>query len=155
MDRRIGNRFWEARSSSGRKPKYATPATLWKSCTEYFKWAEDNPLWETRVFAYQGEIVSTEVPKMRAMTITGMCTFLDITFQTWTTYRTKKDFSEIATRAEAIIRDQKFAGAAADLLNANIIARDLGLSEKTENEHSFDLSKLSDEEVLAIARTPV
>ena len=31
-----------------------------------------------------------------------------------------------------IIRTQKFAGAAADLLNANIIARDLGLADKNE-----------------------
>ena len=35
----------------------------------------------------------------------------------------------------AVIRTQKFEGASAGLLNANIIARDLGLSDKTELEH--------------------
>ncbi|RCZ57579.1 DNA-packaging protein [Escherichia coli] len=35
-----------------------------------------------------------------------------------------EDFCGVTTRAEDIIYDQKFSGAAADLLNANIIARD-------------------------------
>lgn len=34
--------------------------------------------------------------------------------------------------AEEIIRRQKFEGAAADLFNPNIIARDLGLADKSE-----------------------
>jgi hypothetical protein len=39
---------------------------------------------------------------------------------------------QVTTRVDEIIRTQKFQGAAADLLNPNIIARDLGLSEKSE-----------------------
>ncbi|EOI7007498.1 terminase small subunit [Salmonella enterica subsp. enterica serovar Kentucky] len=35
-----------------------------------------------------------------------------------------EDFCGVTTRAEQVIYDQKFSGAAADLLNANIIARD-------------------------------
>jgi hypothetical protein len=69
---------------------------------------------------------------MRAMTIAGLCIFLDIDQTTWRDYGTKKDFSRVVTRAEEVIRSQKFAGAAADLLNANIIARDLGLTDKQE-----------------------
>ncbi|WP_290688531.1 terminase small subunit [Haematobacter sp. UBA3484] len=42
------------------------------------------------------------------------------------------DLSEVITRVEQIIRTQKFEGAAADLLNPNIIARELGLADKTE-----------------------
>jgi hypothetical protein len=34
---------------------------------------------------------------------------------------------------EEIIRTQKFEGASADLLNPNIIARDLGLADKQDN----------------------
>ncbi|MBC8318455.1 MAG: hypothetical protein H8E41_11160 [Desulfobulbaceae bacterium] len=34
--------------------------------------------------------------------------------------------------AEQVIRDQKFTGAAADLLNANIIARVFGLADKQD-----------------------
>ena len=38
----------------------------------------------------------------------------------------------VIREAEEIIRRQKFEGASADLLNANIIARDLGLADKAE-----------------------
>ena len=44
------------------------------------------------------------------------------------------DFSMITTRVDGIIRTQKFQGGAADLLNPNIIARDLGLVDKKETD---------------------
>ena len=44
----------------------------------------------------------------------------------------EKDFSTVITDIEKTIYTQKFQGASADLLNANIISRDLGLTEKTE-----------------------
>ena len=127
-----GNQFWKARSSHGRRPIFSSPEELWQACEEYFQWVEDNPLYESRAFAYQGEVTQEAVPKMRAMTIEGLSLFLDIGFSTWDDYRHRDDFSEVTTRAEKVIYSQKFAGAAADLLNANIIARDLGLKEKSE-----------------------
>lgn len=131
-----GNRFWEMRSSHGRKPIFSNPDDLWTACCEYFEWVEANPLWEMKPFAYQGMVTQEPVPKMRAMTISGLCLFLDITQETWGQYRQKEDFSEVVSRAEDVIRDQKFSGAAADLLNANIIARDLGLRDKQDIEHT-------------------
>lgn len=126
-----GNRFWEARTTHGRKKKFNS-ASLWKGCLEYFDWVEKNPLIEIRGFAFQGKVTKEEFPKMRAMTIGGLCIFLDIDQSTWGDYRGQKDFSLVITRTEEIIRTQKFAGAAAELLNPNIIARDLGLSDKKE-----------------------
>lgn len=129
-----GNRFWEARSSHGRNPKFESPEALWTACCEYFEWVEQNPLWEMKAFAYQGEVTQEPIAKMRAMTIGGMCIFLDVTRQTWGTFRQMEGFSDVTTRAEEIIYDQKFSGAAADLLNANIIARELGLKEQSQVE---------------------
>lgn len=132
-----GNRFWEARSSAGPKPKFKTPEALWEACCEYFKWNEDNPLYETKGFAFQGVVTKETFPKMRAMTIGGLCLFLDIDRTTWDDWKkNRSDLSHIITRAEAIIFKQKLEGASADLLNANIIARELGLSDKQVNEHS-------------------
>jgi len=128
----IGNRFWEARSSHGRKPIFDCPEKLWVACCEYFEWVEANPLQEDKIFQFQGMIVRDSVSKMRAMTIEGLCIFLDIAKRTWDGYTEREDFVPVTTRAEEIIRNQKFVGAAADLLNANIIARDLGLSDKSE-----------------------
>ena len=127
-----GNRAWEARSSHGRNPIFAAPDDLWSAVVEYFQWVDDNPLYEEKVFNGKDGIVRASIAKMRAMTISGLCIFLDIDRKTWDAYRERPDFIHIVTRAEEIIRDQKFTGAAADLLNANIIARDLGLAEKSE-----------------------
>ncbi len=128
----LGNRFWEARSSHGRKPIFASPEELWEACQEYFEWTESNPLFECKAFSTKEGIQTTDLPKMRAMTISGLCLFLDIDQTTWREYRDKDGFSSVTTRADEIIRLQKFQGASADLLNPNIIARDLGLADKSE-----------------------
>lgn len=128
----IGNRFWEARSSHGRKPIFDCPEKLWTACCEYFEWVENNPLQEEKIFQYQGMIVRDTAAKMRAMTVGGLCIFLDIDRKTWDNYCNLEDFFQVTSKVEEIIRNQKFSGAAADLLNANIIARDLGLADKKE-----------------------
>ena len=138
-----GNKFWEARSSHGRNPEFKSPDELWKACCEYFQWVEDNPLWEMKAFSFQGEVTQEPVAKMRAMTISGLCLFLDISYSTWQLYRNRKDFVPVTTRAEEVIYNQKFAGAAADLLNANIIARDLGLKDKSEIDHQSSDGSMS------------
>ena len=125
-----GNRFWEARSSHGADPKFKHPTDLWDACVEYFEWNENNPLWESKVVA-GGDI--KELPKVRAMTIDGLCSHLDINNDTWHDWRkNRKDLSDVITRVDRIIRRQKFEGAVADLMNPNIIARDLGLKETVE-----------------------
>jgi hypothetical protein len=125
-----GNRFWEARSSAGPKPKFNGPEKLWTAISEYFEWNEANPLWEARAFSFQGDVKIEKLPKLRAMTLAGLCQFLDVSMSTWDEWRNSRpDLSEVMTRAEGFIRRQKFEGASADLLNANIIARDLGLAD--------------------------
>lgn len=131
-----GNRFWEARSSHGRNPIFKTPDQLWSACCEYFEWVENNPLWESKAFAYQGSVTVEKLPKMRAMTIGGLCIFLDISESTFARYKGNEDFLGVISQVEAIIYQQKFTGAAADLLNTNIISRDLGLNDKNDKNTS-------------------
>ncbi|AZO51239.1 DNA-packaging protein [Mesorhizobium sp. M4B.F.Ca.ET.058.02.1.1] len=126
------NQFWKARSSHGRNPIFSTPDQLWEAACEYFEWVGANPLWEAKPFAYKGKVKIQNVAKMRAMTIDGLCIFLDIARRTWDGYCQRNDFLPVTTRVAEIIFTQKFEGASADLLNANIIARDLGLADKTE-----------------------
>ena len=127
-----GNRFWEARSSHGRNPKFDDPEVLRDACYQYFQWVEDNPLWEMKAFAYQGVVIQEPVAKMRAMTLSGLCLFISVTETTWQNYRKNEDFLVICNEVEKYIYNQKFAGASADLLNASIIARELGLADKSE-----------------------
>lgn len=144
-DKRLGNQFWKARAKHGRDRLFASAELLWEACCEYFEWVEANPLIEMRPFAYQGVVIQEPVPKMRAMTIDGLCLFLDIEYETWRAWRNEANgFSAVVSRADKVIRDQKFAGAAADLLNANIIARDLGLAEKKQVESTSTVKVAAD-----------
>lgn len=136
-DARIGNQFWRLRSKHGRDKLFATPELLWNAACEYFKWCESHPLYEMKAFAYQGIIVTKKMPKMRAMTLSQLCFYLNANEAYFRQFKAQlpegeKDFSTIIADIERVIYDQKFQGAAADLLNANIIARDLGLKEHSE-----------------------
>jgi hypothetical protein len=131
-----GNKFWLARSSHGRDPIFKTPEALWEAALEYFEWVEENPLFEAKPFHFQGSVTMESVPKMRAMSLPGLTNFLDIGLRTWNDYANRKDFSPVCTRISEIIRQQKFEGASADMLNPAIIARDLGLADKKDHTSS-------------------
>ena len=127
-----GNKFWLQRSSHGRKPLFSSPDDLWNAACEYFEWIEENPLKESKAFAYQGVVTIEEVNKMRPFTMNGLTLFLDISIQTFYDYKKREDFIEVIAKIEQCIYNQKFEGAAADLLNANIISRELGLADKQD-----------------------
>lgn len=133
----IGNKFWELRSKHGRDKLFATPQLLWDAAVEYFEYCENNPLKEEKVFNYQGEIVRADIAKMRAMTLSGLCFYLKCNEAYFRTFKAQlpkdeQEFNTVISEIESVIYNQKFQGAAADLLNANIIARDLGLADKQE-----------------------
>jgi len=110
-----------------------TPPELVEKCLEYFEWVIENPLKESKLVSYQGESVVEEVPKMRAMTVHGMSLFVGINYQTWYTWRDPDHpLRDTVAWADSVMRQYKFDGAAADLLNSNIIARDLGLVDKSD-----------------------
>lgn len=126
-----GNQFWKVQLPR-LQPYFINPEKLWVACCEYFEWVDANPLYEAKPFAYQGDVKIEKIAKMRAMTISGLCIFLDIARVTWAEYTKREDFAYVTSQVEGIIRTQKFEGASADLLNANIIARELGLADKSE-----------------------
>ena len=147
-----GNKFWLARSSHGRNPIFSDPEQLRNACYEYFEWVEENPLYEEKIFHSSGMITKDTVTKMRAMTIGGLRIFLGICEQTWVNYKNNPDFLGVVKEVEEIIYNQKFEGAAADLLNPNIIARELGLADKQQAEIKItDVKELTNEQLAIIA----
>lgn len=134
-----GNQFWKLRSKHGRDKLFASPELLWDAACEYFEWCDKNPL---ETLEYNGkDAIECIVPKMRAYTWSGLEAYLDIdSFREYRTNPTYKEFSQIITRIEKIIYTQKFEGAAAGLLNANIIARDLGLVDKQEQTGNINVT---------------
>jgi len=127
-----GNQFWKARSSHGRNSIYTEPEVLLEACNQYFEWIEENPLIEHKPMIVDKTVEMVLVPKIRAMTIEGCARFVRLGYSTWCEYRQKPDFSEVIKEAEEIMREQKFTGAAGGFLNPNIIARDLGLKERSD-----------------------
>lgn len=122
------NQFWKARSKHGRDKIFSTPEILWEASCEYFQWCDDNK--------WDGE-------KVRPYTIEGLCIFLDISSRTFRNYQNMdeyKAFLPILSMIEDIIRTQKFEGAAVGAFNSNIIARDLGLRDVTDVNHSGGIS---------------
>ena len=136
MQFQAGNQFWKMRETHGRNPIFESPEQLWTAACEYFQWVENNPLLEEKIFHSSGAITKDTIKKMRAMTIRAMCFFIGLSRQGWQEYSEKPDFSDIVKEIEDVIYSQKFEGAAADMLNSNIIARELGLSDKVQNEHT-------------------
>lgn len=128
-----GNRFWEYKSSFGPRPIFPNATALWQACCEYFVWVDEHPLWEDHVIAYKGEASHEPLARMRAMTHGGLQEFLGITATIWASWRKSDRFSEVCARVDGIIKTHKFQGAAASLLNPNLIARDLGLADRTEH----------------------
>ena len=131
----IGNRFWELRSKHGRDKLFQSPKLLWDAACEYFEWCEDNPLIEIDFKGKDADQV--ELPKMRAFTMQGLCLYLNCGTAYFRNFKNEKraqgqGFKSVIAKIEETIYNQKFTGAAAGFLNANIIARDLGLTDKQE-----------------------
>lgn len=136
IDKRIGNEFWKARSSHGRKPLFNSPDELQDGINQYFQWCADYPLYRTEAKVVDKKIVLIDIPLPRATTAQGIWTFLDISHESWYEYGRKEGYSEVIRATMEKMFNHKLNGAAAGLFNANIIARDLGLSEKVANTHS-------------------
>lgn len=132
----MAQELWERRKV-GQPPAFSSPDEMWGRALEYFQYCKDNPPLEAKAFNYQGETTITPVPKMRAMTQAGLCVFLNIGVSTWHDYKNKPEYSEVTKAVEEIMFEQKFHGAAAGLLNQNIIARDLGLVDRQEVKHQL------------------
>lgn len=135
--------LWEvAKKGVGKPPAFNSPEEMKERAFEYFSWLKENQLHEQKPFSSQGEVIYGDVFKMRPATQQGLCVFLNIGVSTWHDYKKKDGYSEVISIIESVMYEQKFSGAAAGLLNANIIARDLGLKETTETQHSGHMHQI-------------
>lgn len=147
-----GNQIWKLRSKHGRNRLFASADLMWKAACEYFQWCDDNPFMETDFRGKDAKEV--KLPKMRPYTIHGLCVYLRChskyfyEFEDSIKDRTDDEsnaFRETIIRIKEIIYNQKFSGAAAGFFNANIIARDLGLTDKTSTHVHVEQPLFKDE----------
>lgn len=123
--------------------RYQSPDELWEECVEYFDWVEANPMIDQTLVTFQGSGSLEAVPKMRAMSLKSLWAFIGIASNTWQEYKQREEFQETIALVEQIIVDQKFTGAAAGLLNATIVQRDLGLGEVVKTDHTSSDGSMS------------
>lgn len=128
--------YYQLRSTTGRDRVFKTPKALIEACNDYFKWCYDNPLLEEKVFQHQGRPVPADIRRVRPFTLEGLCNYIDISLAAFKTYEAREDFGATTARIRQIIDNQQFEGVAAGLLNANIIARKLGLVDKKDHTTS-------------------
>ena len=137
--------LWEIGASRiGQPPCFNSPQEMLERAIEYFKWCEDNPLDEHKIFAQQGTIIDGEVKHKRPYTQAGLCVYLGISEQTWRNYRDSNPaYFEVTKLITDAMYEQKFSGASAGIFNSNIIARDLGLKDKSEIDHQSSDGSMS------------
>jgi len=148
-----GNQFWKLRSKHGRDKLFATSKLLWDAACEYFQWCDENPWLKSeqgkkppKPFKLENDEIIiipdvVQIPTSRPYTMTGLCLYLGCNVQYFNQFKksldkNENDFSVVITRIEEIVYTQKFEGAAVGAFNANIISRDLGLIEKTDNKNT-------------------
>lgn len=137
------------------KKKYETGAELFEKALDYFKAVNDNPMKETKVF---GSGIRIEVDLQIPYTLAGLCVFLGISQNTFSSYRKldqREDASidelsvcDAANKIMDIIFSQKIEGASSGKFNHAIVALELGLAAKVKTEKVVhDSSKMSAEEI--------
>lgn len=148
-----GNKFWEKRSKHGRDKIFKTPDILWETACEYFEWCQANPLQEEQLIKLKDSIKRENLNKMRPFTLKGLCIFMGVHSTYFHEFeqglkgkddQLSQDFSQITKRIRDIIFTQKFDGAASGFFNNNIIARDLGLVDKSEGKTKLQINPYED-----------
>ncbi len=132
-DFKKGNTFWKLKSSYGPKPKFASPDDLLAAAYEYFEKVSSTPLQAAELVKSGTKAKVKYTPKMRIMTIEGLCVFLDVSMSTW--YRWKEKGSELreaCLKIDQTMSAYSMEGAAAGMLNHAIVATKLGLAKKVE-----------------------
>ena len=131
----LGNEYYRNRIRIGAPRKFETPEALAEAFNDYFEDVEANPLKESALIKVK-EGLSEKVkvfkrPLPRAMTLQGFCAFTGLSMVTLYEYEKLDAYSNIIAQAREVMYGQKLEGAAAGLFNASIIARELGLAEKS------------------------
>lgn len=126
------------------KPRKYQPLELLEKANEYFNWVIDNPLKKTEAYNTKNGIELIETPVMRVMSIGAFSVFAGITYQTFLNYERDESglYFEVCKKIRDVVENHQFEGASANLLNASIIARKLGLADKKETSHSGEVSVL-------------
>jgi hypothetical protein len=128
----LGNQYWKARAKHGRDRIINDCVLLAENIDEYFTWCVENPIFQVD---FRGkDLLEVNIPHPRVFKKEELARFIGLS--QWRLVKDlevlSKDFSQVIKETENIIADQKYTYAVVGMFNSNIIARDLGLSDKSE-----------------------
>lgn len=145
--------FWQYRP----RPTYQglhfnSPEELRAAAIEAFDWIHTHPIKKQLVFHAQGRVTKTYENVMRPFTFRAVAMRMGVSYQCLDLYRKRPAFAEVMEWIDDVIYTQKFEGAASNMLNANFIARDLGMADRSEltgkNGGPLQTQDVTDEEKL-------
>jgi hypothetical protein len=134
-----GNEFWKLRGKHGRDRIIQDHKALEENANEYFRSCIENPIIEIDYKGKDADRVEMYKPKVFQKDEFAIFCGLSQWRSIEDLKKTSEDFLQVVTRIENTIKTQKFQYAAVGVFNSNIIARDLGLANKEELNHSGNI----------------
>jgi hypothetical protein len=132
------NQFWKMRDLKSRQKIFSTPELLLEAAYEYFKQCDENPWYKNEAIKSgmdAGKII--QIPVRTPYTFEGLYSFLGISRIGYMNYEKDEKYEvyfTITTHIRSIIERNQIEGASVGAYNPNIIARLLGLVDKSETK---------------------
>lgn len=133
----MSNKFWKQKIKV-ENSLFAAPENLWAAAKSYFEFCDNNPDIDSKPFHHQGTIVYAEIEKRMPYHLKGLFVFIRISEKEYN--ELPDSFNKVKELIENVIFTQKITGAQQGFFDAGVVTRDLGLSEKRENDNKLDFS---------------
>lgn len=147
--------YWEWRKNTGRPKAIRTPKEMWEYACGYFRSIDEYPFLKQEqrknpIKIEKGTIIDDNLREEIKNPVIGLETIRPYTWAGFEAYLFERgvlanldhykcnlenryqEFIGVIRAIDKIMFAQKFEGAAAGVFNANIIARDLGLADKSQ-----------------------
>jgi len=129
------------------------PEELAQKIKDYYKEIDNNPIEKKKVETSNKDTKETIEYIKRPYTIEGLCNYLDITCKTFRNWENNEQLLPLITRARQTIYDNKLEGATAGIFNSNIVALDLGMARKEQEQQAGLLIPIGTKEAKAILQS--
>lgn len=152
MERLKGNKFWQLRTKHGRDKLFSDATTLWEEAKAYWDWCDRSPWMRPELVKYQGDAEQYEIPLGRPYSLDGLTVYLGVSGAYFRAAKknlkekieenkaTEEEIALLETieMIETVTRTQNLEGAAVNVFNANIMARQHSLAETINNHNTGD-----------------
>ena len=147
--------YWEWRKNTGRPKAIRTPKEMWGYACDYFRSIDEHPFLKPEqrkspIKIGKGSLIDDDLMEEIKNPVINLKTIRPYTWAGFEAYLFERgilanldhykcnlenryqEFIGVLRAIDKIMFAQKFEGAAVGVFNANIIARDLGLADKSE-----------------------